>query len=117
VLDRLMRPTKSHEQRGQSDADAVRMAFLPTSFVQLRLLPHNLSMRRVRKGRTFGADADSSMSLRQESSLGAVKKQLMTVAGTVTPRRHAISSKLFSSFTYQPSEYDLERSVCARAER
>mmetsp|Transcript_37094 Transcript_37094/g.84386 ORF Transcript_37094/g.84386 Transcript_37094/m.84386 type:complete len:367 (+) Transcript_37094:3-1103(+) len=115
ALDRLMRPTESQQQRGNSEADAVRMAFLPTSFVQLRLLPNNLSKRKVReKGRTL-ADEDSSMSLRQESSIGAVKKQLMTVAGTVTPRRHAISAKLFSSFTYQPSEYGLERSTRTEA--
>ena len=36
IMDRLTRPTKSYEQRGMADADAVRLAFLPTSFVQLR---------------------------------------------------------------------------------
>jgi len=116
IMDRLTRPTKSYEQRGMADADAVRLAFLPTSFVQLRVLPNQLGKGPARKaGRSLRGNESTSLSLAQTSRTALMKQQLQTVAGTLTPRAHGVSSKLFSTFSYQPSEYDLERSERAKA--
>jgi hypothetical protein len=134
-----MRSTKSMEHHfSNAEQDAVRCAFLPTSFVQIRKLPGKMKAGTLGQGgvvmsetspRGFSRSGDSrlwtglppptsaSPGLRQRSGFTGelTKSQASAVGGTLSPRRFGVGPKMFSMFTYLPSEYDLEKQRRATA--
>jgi len=124
-LPGYLRNTKSAERYfGVYEEDVVRYAFLPTSFVQLRKLPAKLkagmieeirSEKPTRAAKPWQTESSlqgyaiynmDSVSPRQSEMR---KKLLGTVEGTLSPRRHTIAPKTFSSFAHIPNDYDFER--------
>lgn len=125
-----MRSTKSMEYHfSNAEQDAVRCAFLPTSFVQIRRLPPKMKAGTLGQGGVVISDTDFSRNgqrqlwtgmppvspathgLRQRSGFAGelTKSQASSVGGTLSPRRFGVGPNMFSMFTYQPSEYDNER--------
>jgi hypothetical protein len=113
----FLRPTKSLEHHfSNAEQDAVRCAFLPTSFVQIRKLPAKMKAGTLGQGGVVLSETSPrgrnlwsgqpptslSQSLRQRSGL-------TDTAGTLSPRRFGVGPKMFSMFTYQTSEYDNEK--------
>eukprot|EP00960_Hanusia_phi_P041409 754979-Hanusia_phi.AAC.1 len=125
-LPGYLRNTKSAERFfGVFEEDVVRYAFLPTSFVQLRKLPTRLKAGMLEEMRNDKPHKAAKPWQTESSSLQGYaiynmesvsprqselrKKLLGTVEGTLSPRRHTIAPKTFSSFAHIPSDYDYER--------
>ena len=129
-----MRPTKSMEHHySNAEQDAVRCAFLPSSFVQIRKLPAKMKAGTLgsggvvlsegsasARGRTAGPSGRlwsgglaqlTSQSMRQRSGLSLSEGSL--VEGTLSPRRFPVGPKMFSMYTYMPSDYDLPKQLRA----
>jgi hypothetical protein len=119
-----MRSTKSMEYHfSNAEQDAVRHAFLPTSFVQIRRLPAKMKAGTLGQGGVVMSDTSptgisrgrswetmGTGLLRQRSSFsGDATRSATAVGGTLSPRRFSAGPKLFSMFSYLPSEYDIEK--------
>jgi len=122
---RFMRLTKSMErQQCHAEEDSIRQAFLPTSYVQLRSLPDrktkSASPRKMQRGVSASASkpwsmggsfiADGSMQPLNSSHMQS-RTQVGAVSGTLSPRKYSVAPRIFSTFEYLPSEYDLEKMV------
>jgi hypothetical protein len=126
----FMRPTKSMEHHfSNAEQDAVRCAFLPSSFIQIRKLPETLKAGSFGQGGIILSETSPrglprsagrlwtglpppsrSGDLRQHSALSTgVKSEASIVEGTLSPRRFPVGPRSFSQFTYKPSEYDIEK--------
>ena len=121
-----LRMTKSMERHfSNAEQDAVRCAFLPTSFVQIRKLPAKMRAGTLGQGgvvisetspRGFSRGARSPwMSQPSATSPGLLRQRsaASTVGGTLSPRRFGVGPKMFSMYAYLPSEYDLARQKLA----
>lgn len=59
-------------------------------------------------GGSFGADG--SMQPLNASHMHS-RTQVGVVSGTLSPRKHSVARRIFSTFEYLPSEYDLEKQI------
>jgi hypothetical protein len=126
-----LRMTKSMERHySNAEQDAVRCAFLPTSFTQIRKLPARMKAGTLGQGGVVISETSprgfsrggrqwmdhapaTSTGMRSSFSGEPVRSQASTVGGTLSPRRFGVGPKMFSMYTYMPSEYDLARQKLA----
>ena len=108
-----MRSTKAMEYHfANAEQDAVRHAFLPTSFVQIRRLPAKMkagtlgqggvvmsdtSPSRYSGGRDWAGSAPTWAGMQRQRSAfsGEAARSSTSVGGTLSPRRFSAGPKMF----------------------